>query len=164
MHGSARFPPPFPILQGKLLSANSLYFVGIVVFSFMTLHEASQRYPVSGLHHEMIDTQEEAFQTCLSFLEGIERAKGQNNRHDSYGYKHIVENPAGRYDIPSSLNCYGGYVYEGTFILAALASGFTMQQNGGPLHATFNISERSLRKRAIEVAAFRANEPVLVSH
>ena len=125
----------------------------------MTLRQAAQTYKIAGFDHSMIDTQEEAFQRCLSFLNGVEKAKGQNRRHDSYGYKHIVENPAGRYDIPSSLNCYGGYVHEGTFILAALASGFTLW--GGPLHATFNISERGLRKRAIEVALIRANEPTL---
>jgi len=41
---------------------------------------------------------------------------------------------------------------EGIFILAALASGFTMRQPGRLPTATFNISERSLKKRAKDFA------------
>lgn len=118
----------------------------------MTLAEATQTYSVAGLDPSALMGEEEAFETCLSFLEGVEKTKGQNKRHDSYGFKHIVENPAGRFGIPFLPRCYSTYIPEGIFILAALASGFTMRQPGLLPTATFNISERSLKKRAKEFA------------
>src|SRR5438105_1609821 len=118
----------------------------------MTLSQAAQNYPVAGLNHSKLEGQEEAFQTCLSFLEGVEKTKRPHKWRGSYGLKHIVENPAGRFGIPSSVDCYTTYIYEGTFILAALASGFSMVQSGEYLHVTFNMSERSLRRRAREFA------------
>jgi hypothetical protein len=113
----------------------------------MTLAQATQTYSVAGLDQSALAGQEKAFQTCLKFLEGVEKTKRQNPSHSTYGYKHIVEDPAGRYGIPCETECYSGYVYEGTFILAALSSGFTIEQRIGDLSATFNISERSLKRR-----------------
>ena len=84
-------------------------------------------YPVAGLDEAALVGQEGAFQTCMAFLRGMDKAKRQYWR-SSYGLKHIVEFPAGRYDIPCTLDCYNGYIYEGSFILAALASGFTMRR------------------------------------
>jgi len=121
----------------------------------MTLQQAAETFSVVGLDHPILPNQNEAFQTCLSFLEGIPKAKTQNRWHSSYWYKHLVENPKGRLDTPSSPDAYGGYIYEGTFILAALVSGFTMQQWGKHLKVSFNISKRGLVKRAREVAAQR---------
>ncbi|MFZ3376317.1 MAG: hypothetical protein WA183_12255 [Chthoniobacterales bacterium] len=118
----------------------------------MTLGQAIQAYSVAGLDASAFMAEEEAFETCLSFLEGVEKTKAQNKRHDSYGYKHIIENPAGRFGIPRWPRCYSTYIPEGIFILAALASGFTMNQPGRLPTATFNISERSLRERAKDFA------------
>jgi hypothetical protein len=118
----------------------------------MTLKQAAQTYMVAGLDQSWLAGQEKAFQTCLTFLEGVEKTKGQNKWHSSYGFKHIVEEPAGRYGIPCTVDCYNGYIYEGTFILAALASAFTMRQDGNFLSVSFNISERSLKERAREFA------------
>jgi hypothetical protein len=117
----------------------------------MTLKQAAKQFTVAGLDASALEGQDEAFQTCLSFLDGIEKIRSQNRRHGSYGLKHIVENPSGRFGIPSSQNHYTGYVYEGTFILAALASGFAMEQRGRSLKATIDISERGLRRRALEI-------------
>jgi len=117
----------------------------------MTLNQAVKKFTVAGLDVSALEGQEKAFQNCLSFLDGIEKTRLQNRRRGSYGYKHIVENPSGNFGIRSSQDFYTGYIYEGTFILAALASGFTMQQSGRGLKATFNISERGLRRRAIEI-------------
>jgi hypothetical protein len=117
----------------------------------MTLEQAAQTYRVAGLDPAWLVGQEGAFQTCMEFLRGVGKAKRQYWR-SSYGLKHIVEFPAGRYDIPCEVDCYNGYIYEGTFILAALASGFTMRQHGMGLSVTFNISERSLIQRAREFA------------
>ena len=118
----------------------------------MTLSQAAQTYSVAGLDQTALAGQEEAFQTCLKFLERVEKTKRQNPSHSSYGYKHIIEDPAGRYGVPCETQCYSGYIYEGTFILAALASGFTARQQDGHLGASFNICERSLAKRAKEFA------------
>jgi hypothetical protein len=115
----------------------------------MTLLQAAHTYDVTGLDRSLLDNQEDAFQTCLSFLEGVEKSNGRHTQSNSYGLKHIVENPSGRFGIPSSQDCYNGYIYEGTFILAALASGFTMEQHGH-LRADFNISQRGLCPRAKE--------------
>jgi hypothetical protein len=118
----------------------------------MTLAQAIQTYPVAGLRQSALEGQEEAFETCLSFLAGVKKTKAQNKRRDSYGLKHIVENPAGRFGIPDSPRCYSAYISQDTFILAALASGFTMKPWGRAPNATFNISERSLKNRAKEFA------------
>src|SRR5438876_10491374 len=118
----------------------------------MPLAQTAQTYPVAGLDQSALAGQEKAFQTCLKFLEGVEKTKRQNPSHSSYGYKHIVEDPAGRYGIPCTVDCYTGYIYEGTFILAALASGFTARQHDGYLGASFNICERSLASRAKDFA------------
>jgi hypothetical protein len=118
----------------------------------MTLQEASRKFIVAGLDQSALTTQEDAFATCMSFLAGVARIKGQNRHHTSYGLKHIVEHPGGHFGIPSSAGGYHGYIYEGTFILAALASGFTPAQPGKHLKATFNMSERDLKRRAKEFA------------
>jgi hypothetical protein len=118
----------------------------------VTLTQAIQIYSVAGLNPSALMGEDEAFETCLSFLESVEKTKAQNKRHDSYCLKHIVENPSGYFDIPCSIRCYSTYIPEGIFILAALASGFTMRQPGRLPTATFNISERSLKKRAKEFA------------
>ena len=57
------------------------------------------------------EDQKKAYQLCLQFLEGVEKTKGFNHKRASYGYKHYVEGRPHR-----------GYVYEGTFILAAIAA------------------------------------------
>jgi len=117
----------------------------------MTLSQAAQHYHVTGLDQSLLNEQKEAFQTCLTFLEGVEKSNGRHTGSNSYGLKHIVENPSGRFGIPASQDCYNGYIYEGTLILAALASGFTISQRGH-LHADLNISERCVRRRAKEFA------------
>jgi hypothetical protein len=134
-----------------------------MLFYLMTLQEAAQTYSVAGFDSSMIGRQEDAFQACLHFLQGVEKTKGPNRRRNSYGLKHIVERPAGPWGIPSSLDCYYGYIYEGTFILAALASGFTMWQDSIYLKGVFNMSQRSLRRRTIEIAAERSRTPVLLN-
>jgi len=37
----------------------------------MNLYQAAQTYPVEGLNHAMLAGQDEAFQTCLTFLQGV---------------------------------------------------------------------------------------------
>lgn len=113
----------------------------------MTFKNAIKAYSSSKFDTEMLQDQETAYKKCLEFLEGVTKIKRQNATRTSYGLKHIVESPSGRFGIPKSSQCYNGYVYEGTFILAALASGFTAKQIGKGLSVTFNISEPSLQQR-----------------
>lgn len=82
------------------------------------------------------EDQKRAYQLCLQFLEGVEKTKGLNRKHTSYGYKHCVEGGPHR-----------GYVYEGTFILAAIAAGFEVKRLlKGSLKSILNIRERSLKR------------------
>jgi hypothetical protein len=100
----------------------------------MTLAKAAKKFRVAGLDRSKLRGQEDAFIGCLRFLDGIEKQQKPNRKYTSYCLKHLVE------------ECSGNYVYEGTFILAALASGFTMEQQGKNLTVIFNISQNNLRK------------------
>ncbi len=122
---------------------------------YPTIQAAAVAFDVQGLDSAMIAKQQEAYELCLEFLEGIDSIRSFNRSHTSYGLKHFVENPAGRMGVPSDLDCYSLYVYEGTFILAALACGFEMEQTGKGLTTIFNMSERSLKRRTKEIAALR---------
>jgi hypothetical protein len=104
----------------------------------MTLTQATKKFKVAGLDTALLKNQDEAFQHCLTFLEGIEKIRTLNRRGDSF--KHIVE------------KIYDVYVYEGTFILAALASGFKAQPIGSGLKSWFNFSQPSIRRRVLELA------------
>jgi hypothetical protein len=84
------------------------------------------------------EDQKNAYQLCLEFLDGVEKVKGINYEHTTYGYKHMVEGRPHR-----------GYVYEGTFIIAAFEAGFTLEQlSRGCLKSFLNTNERSLRERS----------------
>lgn len=117
----------------------------------MTLEQAISDFPLTGLDSQVLMDQEGAFQMCLRFLSTVDKTKQVNDRAQSGRLKHCVEDPSNfGLGIPSR---YHGYVYEGTFILAALASGFTRFAEKGRLRSRFNMSERSLRRRAKEWAA-----------
>lgn len=122
---------------------------------YTNIQDAATAFNVQGLDCSMIENQQDAYEVCLEFLKGLVPIKSLNRRHTSYGLKHIVENPAGRMGVPSDSDCYSLYVYEGTFILAALSSGFQMKQFRGGLTAIFNISEKSLKQRALEISKIR---------
>jgi hypothetical protein len=99
----------------------------------MTLRQAFQCYSVRGIDPSMLHGQEGAFAKCLSFFADLKKTRAQNRRHSTYGLKHRVE------------RLYHAFVYEGTFILAGLASGFAMEQRGNHMKASFAFSERSLK-------------------
>jgi hypothetical protein len=94
------------------------------------------------LDAEMLNREDQtkAYELCLEFLQGVEKLKRMNYEHTSYGYKHMVEG------VP-----HRRYVYEGTFILAALEAGFTSKQlHPDCLKTVFNIKESSLMRRIRE--------------
>lgn len=98
--------------------------------------------------------QESAFQECLRFLAGVEKRKGKNRSRGSYGLKHKVERPCD--------GVYNGYVYEGTFIVAALVSGFTRwQPRVGSISSWFNMTEGSLNRRCDDYKTEKALPKVL---
>lgn len=118
----------------------------------MTFSAARQRFQIPFMDEAALNKpdQEEAFDDCVRLLSNVPKTKSQNRGHSTYGLKHIVESPTGRYGIPTDPRVHDTYVYEGTFILAALASGFTLKfiyprSIGG----TLNLSNPGL-KRALQ--------------
>jgi hypothetical protein len=101
---------------------------------------------VKGFDESALLGQVDAYQYCCKFLSTLEKRQTINRKYSSYGYKHMVEDPSGRFGGPNRNNCYTTYVYEGTFILAAIAHGFEWKQDGSDLKVAFNISERSLKE------------------
>ncbi len=120
----------------------------------MTLQEAAQTFRVAGLDPALLEGQDSAFERCVEFFKPIVKTKKPQGP-GSYRLKHFIENPSGRFGIPSSVPSYTQYIYEGTCILAACAAGFSMRQAGRHLGAIFNISERSLRNRMRGLCGFR---------
>jgi hypothetical protein len=116
------------------------------------LIELARKSGVQGLDESKLTGQSEAYKICCEFLKKVEKRQTINRKHGSYGLKHMVENPAGRFGVPSSPSLHQGYIYEGTFILAAISQGFRWVQPGKHLKVNFNISERSL-KSAVRSAA-----------
>jgi hypothetical protein len=120
----------------------------------LTLEAAIKRFRLPGLDPIVYQPeQQDAFDACRVFLRGLPKIKNQNRRHGSYGYKHMVEQPARHMGTISYGNARssGVYVYEGTFVLAALSLGFTAK----PMRAhctSINVSETALRKRVEELA------------
>ena len=104
----------------------------------MNLKEASEKFPRKGCDLKTIretKDQDRAFKACLDWLAGLKPIRNSNRRHGTYGLKHMVERA-------SQL-----YIYEGTFILAALASGFSVRDIvPGGRSGFLNVSELSLRQ------------------
>lgn len=118
----------------------------------MTLAQARARYKVQGIDETKLADQEGAFQNCIQFLSGIQATKAINPNAGSYNLKHVVENPTRSFGRPSDPSKYTGYVYEGTFILAALASGFKLRYRGPrSMGCTFNLSTRSLKNKVLRM-------------
>ena len=104
--------------------------------------------------------QEAAFDNCVEFLKRVKRTKHvyTGGGHNYSGHlKHLVESPfnklAFKYreklsDIERcGLDIYTGYVYKGTFYLAARSMGFRCKgDNFYPksLNVSFNIAKRGM--------------------
>jgi hypothetical protein len=91
-------------------------------------------YPDSSMKEWLSESA--CFDRCVDLLGTMDKLKGINTRYGSYGLKHVFE----RYLY---LFVPNGYVANGTFILAALASGFKHERING-LNALFNISQKSI--------------------
>lgn len=110
----------------------------------ITITEALLRYPTAGFNPDYLEGQEAAFQTCLDFLEDVERM----GRTSLYTNSDTVVKV-----IQASI---GGFVYEGTYILAAAVMGFTRHQpRGEQFRAYFNMSGPSLQKRLAHYAKIK---------
>ena len=137
--------------------------IGPQVNSPMTLQEAIKQFPFPQLDQRLLNRsdQERAFQLCRAFLRDIPKTKHVNKCFTNVGLKHIVENPSRHTNGAILSECDSDwYVYEGTFLLAALSLGFKAEQ--GPFRAQWfpqnppnliNISGIGLRKRCKEIAA-----------
>ena len=115
--------------------------------------------------HERGD-QEAAFDNCIEFLKRVKRTKKASKTTDngSGHFKHLVESPfrrlsyqfalrlerdhqRGRLPDMGKLNIYTGYVYKGTFNMAAKSMGFIHNidpQYPHSLSVNWNISMRGL--------------------
>ncbi len=93
----------------------------------------------------MHDRSMDEFELAMIYLEMQGRRKTINHNFSSYGLKHRAEGLSRREGKHTHL---GNYVSNGMFIVAALASGFQVQQIGRTYNACFNISSRTIRSTA----------------
>lgn len=70
---------------------------------------------------------------ACEWLSRREKIKTTNRRHNSYGYKHMVERAAGK------------YITNGAFIAAAIHLGFPYRIDADSPNVCFGIAERSLK-------------------
>ena len=73
----------------------------------------------------------EACTKCCEWLQNVEKTKAINDHANSYGLKHVAE-----VDI--------GYITNGSFIAAAIHSGFEYNVTPGSPNVTFNMSTGSI--------------------
>jgi hypothetical protein len=118
----------------------------------MTLREAAREFShrIPGFDPGALNGQDEAYERCQDFLREIEKTRSAFNRTDSYKLKHFVEDPTGNSGIGGGEARHCCYVYEGTFILAALACGFVIRHpaESRVMNVRFNLSQISLAARA----------------
>jgi hypothetical protein len=74
----------------------------------------------------------EEFERLCEWLKSIDKIKTINKNHTSYGLKHLAEKTV-------------GYSTNGTFIAAAIYSGFDIKINKDSPNPQFNMSEKSLK-------------------
>lgn len=121
--------------------------------------DALALFPTRGVTDADLTEQGDAFQWCLDLFNSLQKTKRINWNFSSYGLKHLVENPTGRYGVcPTIDSAYRGYVFEGTLVLAAKATGFDV--SGPGLNVAFNFSKASLMSYLTDVAS-TLRDPVL---
>ncbi len=81
---------------------------------------------------KLLDSAEACTRVC-GWLGLMEKTKTINDRHTSYGLKHMAEKAV-------------GYITNGVFIAAAIHCGFPFKLIPGSPNVCFGISERSLRR------------------
>jgi hypothetical protein len=85
---------------------------------------------------DLIDSAASCTLVC-QWLANLEKTKTINERHSSYGLKHMAARAI-------------GYVTNGVFIAAAVHCGFPYRLHPESPNVCFGISERSIRKRPVE--------------
>lgn len=73
----------------------------------------------------------ESFDKACLWLKNIKPMSSMNNKHTSYGLKHLAEKEI-------------GYITNGTFIAAAIHCGFKYKVRKGSPNVKFNMAEDSL--------------------
>jgi len=76
----------------------------------------------------------EEFEKVCQWLSSIEKIKTINKKHTSYGLKHLAEKTI-------------GYSTNGTFIAAAIYSGFDIKIEEDSPNPMFNMSEKSIKMK-----------------
>mgnify|MGYP000197253288 FL=1 len=117
--------------------------------------------------------QEKAFDNCIEFLKRVKRTKNPSVR--TYGscsgyFKHLIESPfnslsgsfrwklerdhrCGRMPNIEEMKIYTGYVYKGTFNMAARSMGFICDKDKyypHSLNIRWNIAKRGLDRAILE--------------
>jgi hypothetical protein len=110
------------------------------------LIEMARKCGVKGIDEAHLVGQTQAYGYCCDFVSSLEKRKTINTQHGSYSLKHMVENPSGYFDVPKDGRFSTVYVYEGTFILAAISHGFDWKQMESRMNVVFNVSEKSLKE------------------
>lgn len=78
---------------------------------------------------------EERFESACEWLQGVDKTREINTRHNSYFIKHITERRI------------GGHLSNGVFIAAAVHCGFTVQTARDFPNVLFNMDETSLQDK-----------------
>ncbi|WP_428304993.1 hypothetical protein [Lacipirellula sp.] len=122
--------------------------------SRLTLEEVIEAHPTLGEAGFGVGTSEGLLETRGQFdavcdlLANVEPTKTINRKHASYGLKHVFE-----------LLTPERYLGEGTFIAAAIASGFTCER-GQRNSCQFNMAEKSIEAIREHLWATRDNPPI----
>ena len=106
---------------------------GIGTFDGHRDRPAKERAEFLRRDREQLLASEEACTRLCEWLANLEKIRTINDRHSSYGLKHMA-------------NRFMGYVANGVFIAAAAHCGFPYRIYPGSPNVCFGISEKSLKK------------------
>ena len=98
-----------------------------------TLPIAEQKKKFQEERKALLENTEE-FERVCEWLYSIAKIKSINKNHTSYGLKHLAEKTI-------------GYSTNGTFIAAAIYSGFDIKIEKDSPNPMFNMSEKSLKMK-----------------
>ncbi len=104
---------------------------GVGVYNGRRLHAAEYESKFRADRETLLNSTGAFVKTC-QWLEKIEKIKTINNKHSSYGLKHLAEEEI-------------GYITNGVFI-AAIHCGFEFKIHRNSPNVAFNMSEKSIKK------------------
>ncbi len=103
--------------------------------NWQRLPQDERRATIKQAQEELLGSAEDCTRIC-QWLGSLSKIESINERHSSYGLKHMVEQDR---DID--------YVTNGAFIAAAIHAGFKYKLAPHSPNVMFNISEKSLKAK-----------------